>query len=91
MVDRQKKLLNIGTHRGPSPHVLCATSSYPNPCATVQVKDISYFFELSNVAKGQKNEKLLSLSEAQENLWCIHAPVAVNLLIYEFIPFCSAK
>ncbi len=37
-------------------------------------------FELSNIANGQKFEKLLTLNEAQENLWAIYGPIAVKLL-----------
>ncbi len=35
---------------------------------------------VSNVANGQNFEKLLSLNEAQENLWAIYGPIAVNSL-----------
>ncbi len=39
-------------------------------------------FELSNVANGQNFEKLLTLNEAKKNLWAIHGPIAVKLLIH---------
>ncbi len=38
-------------------------------------------FELSNVVNGQKFEKLLTLNEAQENLWAKYGPIAVELLM----------
>jgi hypothetical protein len=37
-------------------------------------------FELSNVVNRQKIEKLLSLNEAQINLWAKYSPIAVKLL-----------
>ncbi len=36
--------------------------------------------ELSNVVNGQKFEKLLTLNEAQENLWAKYGPIAIKLL-----------
>ncbi len=41
-------------------------------------------FELSKVVNGQKFGKLLSLNEAQENLWAIYGPIAVKLLRTEW-------
>ncbi len=38
-------------------------------------------FELSNVVNGQKFKKLLTLNEAQENLWAIYGPIVIKLLI----------
>jgi hypothetical protein len=38
------------------------------------------FFELSNLVNGQKFKKLLTLNEAQVNLWAIYGPIAVKLL-----------
>jgi hypothetical protein len=40
-------------------------------------------FELSNVVNGQEFEKLLTLNEAQENLWAIYGLIAVKLLTFE--------
>ncbi len=37
-------------------------------------------FELSNVVNGQKFKKLLTLNEAQKNLWAKYGPIAVKLL-----------
>ncbi len=37
-------------------------------------------FELSNVVNGQKIKKLLTLNEAQKNLWAKYGPIAVKLL-----------
>ncbi len=38
----QKKLSNLKTRQGPSTHVLGTTSPDPNPCATIQVEELSY-------------------------------------------------
>ncbi len=42
-------------------------------------------FELSNVVNGQKLKKLLTLNEAQQNLWAKYGPIAVKLSINIFI------
>ena len=54
--------------------------SDPNPYTTIPDEGISYIFDLSNVKNGQKFKKLLSLNEAQENLWAINGPIGVKLL-----------
>jgi hypothetical protein len=79
-VDQHKKAINSQDPKVPSTHVFGATSPNPNPYATSQVEELSYIFDLSKVANGQKFEKLISLNEARENLWRIYAPVAVILL-----------
>ncbi len=44
-------------------------------------------FELSNIVNGQKFEKLLTLNEAQNNLWVKYGPIAVKLLRDPSPPF----
>jgi hypothetical protein len=70
-----KKLSDLETHQRPSTHVLGATSPGPNPYATSQVEELSY------ICKWKKNQKVISLNEARETLWCIYAPVVVILLV----------
>ncbi len=79
-VDQCKKSYRISrSARDP----LLTSSAWLSPTLTLKPESswrAQLHFELSNVANGQKFEKLLSLNEARKNLWRIYAPVAVILL-----------
>jgi hypothetical protein len=75
--DRQKKAIKYQDPSGTLYYVLSATSPDPNPYATSQVEAFSYVLSYQGWKTDKNFEKLLSLNEAQDNLWCIYVPVAV--------------
>ncbi len=46
---------------------------------------LHFDFELSNKVNKQKFEKILSLNDAQKNLWAIYGPTVVKLLMAWYI------
>ena len=68
-----KKLLNLETRWGPSTHLLGVTSPDPNPYATSQVEELSYILSFQMQQTDKNWNKLLSMNEAQENLWAIYS------------------